>query len=192
MSTQGYWRKRAEAVASIEHRKTDKYMATTLKREYDKARKSIQEQIDSFYARFADNNEISLADARKLLSEGELDDFKMTLEQFTDLAKNNPDGKWTRKLNNASYKVRVSRLEALMLEVEGNIQTVNMAQNEQMTRLLSEGYTDTYYRTMYEIQKGIGVGTSFAKVDTKTVERIVRTPWLEQNYSQRIWGDKAR
>src|SRR5690625_2072438 len=157
MPTQEYWQKRAEAVANVQHRKTDAYIASRLKREYDKARKSIQERIDSFYARFAENNEISLAEARKLLSAGELDDFKMTLEEFRTLAKNNPDGRWTRKLNNASYRVRVSRLEALMIEVEVNIQALNMAQNEQMTALLAEGYTETYYRTLYEVQKGIGI-----------------------------------
>lgn len=192
MRSAEYWKKRIEAVANLQHRKTDEYIATTLKREYEAARRSIQRDIDVFYARFAKNNEISLSEARKHLSSDELDDFKMGLAEFTRLAKNNPDGRWTQKLNNASYKVRVSRLEALQLQIEAEIQRLNMAQNEQLTELLTGTYTDTYYRTMYEIQKGIGMGTNFAKLDNKTVERIVKTPWLEQNYSQRIWGDNAR
>lgn len=187
-----YWEKRAESVAKTQHRITDKYVADRLKREYSRASRNIQDQINIFYARFAENNEIDLTEARKLLTSDELEDFKMDLKEFRELAKNNPDGKWTQKLNNASYKVRVSRLEALKIQVEAQVQALNMAQDTQMTSLLSEGYQDTYYRTLYEIQKGVGMGTSFAVIDTAKAERIVKIPWLEQNYSQRIWGDNNR
>lgn len=192
MKTAEYWQIRAEQIANIQHRKADRYIANELRREYEKARVSIQRQIDSFYARFAVDNQISLSEARKLLSASELDDFKLTLSGFIALAKNNPDGRWTVKLNNASTKVRVSRLESLMIEVEAAIQSVNMAQNAHLTGLLADGYQDTYYRSIYEVQRGLGVGTRFKTLNMEQVERIVRTPWLEQNYSQRIWGDNSR
>lgn len=192
MRSQEYWQKRIKAISDAQHQKADKYIDNQLKRQYERARRSIQRDIDSFYMRFAEGNEISLSDARKMLSSDELEDFKMSVEEFTRLAKNNPDGRWTKKLDNMSYKVRVSRLEALMTQVEAEIQSLNMGQLESMTELLSEGYQETYYRTMFELQKGSGIGVSFAKVDTKQVKKIIETPWLERNYSERIWGDNAR
>ncbi|MEJ8548171.1 minor capsid protein [Brevibacillus borstelensis] len=190
MKSSTYWQKRSEQLHNEQFRKTDKYIDTTLKREYDRATASIQRDIEVFYHRFAVNNELSLADARKLLNSDQLKEFKMSLEEFTELAKNNPDGRWTQLLNNVYYKVRVTRLQALQIQIEAAIQAVNMKQNEQMTGLLDDIYKDTYYRTIFEIQKGLGIGASFAKVDD--AKRIVQQPWLEENFSKRIWKDNAK
>lgn len=190
MKSSEYWQKRSEQLHNEQFRKTDKYIDTTLKREYDRATSSILRDIEVFYHRFAVNNEISLAEARKLLNSDQLKEFKMSLEEFTELAKNNPDGRWTQLLNNVYYKVRVTRLQALQIQIEAAIQAVNMKQNEQMTGLLDDIYKDTYYRTMFEIQKGLGIGASFAKVDD--AKRIVQQPWLEENFSKRIWKDNAK
>src|SRR5690606_15025237 len=94
--------------------------------------------------------------------------------------------------NNASYKVRVSRLEALQLQIENELQVLGMKQNNQFTDLLSDVYNDSYYRSLYELQKGIGIGTTFSKLDKKTNEKAIKTPWLGENYSQRIWRDTDR
>lgn len=192
MKSSEYWQRRSKQVHNEQFRKTDKYIASTLKREYDRAMASIQRDIEVFFMRFAINNEIDLAEARKLLNSDQLKEFKMTLEEFTELAKNNPDGRWTQKLNNVYYKVRVTRLQALQMQIEGAIQSVNMKQYGQMTQLLDDVYTDTYYRTIFEVQKGLGVGATFAKVDADRVSRIIRQPWLEENFSQRIWQDNAK
>jgi len=190
MKSSTYWQKRSEQIHNEQFRKTDKYIDTTLKREYDRAMRSMQRDIEVFYQRFSVNNEINLADARKLLNSDQLKEFKMSLEEFTELAKNNPDGRWTQILNNVYYKVRVTRLQALQIQIEGAIQGVNVKQDGQMTGLLEDVYTDTYYRTIFEVQKGISIGTSFAKVEN--VKQIVQRPWLEENYSKRIWKDNSR
>jgi SPP1 gp7 family putative phage head morphogenesis protein len=190
MKSAEYWAKRIEQIHNEQFRKTDEYIATELKREYDRAMASIKRDMEVFYQRFALNNEIDFAEARKLLNSDQLKEFKMSLEEFTELAKNNPDGRWTQILNNVYYKVRVSRLQALLIQIEAAIQALNMKQNEQMTNLLIDIYNDSYYRTIYEIQKGVGIGITFAKAEN--VKKIVQAPWLEENYSQRIWKDNAR
>lgn len=190
MKSAEYWSKRLEQIHNEHFRKTDEYMATALKREYDRATASIRRDIEVFYQRFSLNNQIDLAEARKLLNSDQLKEFRMSLEEFTALAKNNPDGRWTQTLNNVYYKVRVTRLQALLIQIEAAIQALNMKQDEQMTDLLINIYNDSYYRTIYEIQKGVGIGISFAKAEN--VKKIVQMPWLEENYSQRIWKDNAR
>lgn len=190
MKSSEYWQKRSEQIHNEQFKKTDKYIESILRREYERARSSIQRDMEVFYQRFAVNNQIDLAEARKLLNSNQLKEFKMSLEEFTELAKNNPDGQWTQLLNNVYYKVRISRLQALQIQIQAAIQAVNMNQNQQMTELLEGIYTDTYYRTVYEVQKGLTIGASFARVDN--VREIVQRPWLQENYSQRIWGDNAK
>ncbi|EJW14732.1 phage head morphogenesis protein, SPP1 gp7 family [Paenibacillus alvei DSM 29] len=183
-----YWQKRAEQVGDLQHAKAGQY-TKTLYKEYERAKRVIQRDIEVFYGRYASNNGISLAEARKQLSAGELQEFKMTLEEFIDKAKHNRDGKWTKQLNNVYYRTRVSRLEALEMQIDGQIRTLAHSQEQGLSDLLGDVYKDIYYRSIYEIQKGVGIGVSFAKVDPVAIERVVKTPWAGGNYSTRIWGN---
>ncbi|MCY9512488.1 phage head morphogenesis protein, partial [Paenibacillus larvae] len=142
--------------------------------------------------RFADNNEISYAEAKKLLDAGELREFRMTLEEFTAKAKDNADHRWTKKLNNVYYRTRISRLEALQVQLRHQIEMLSEGTKRGTDGLLSDTYTDTYYRTLFEIQKGTGIGVTFAKIDSEAAGKIISNKWLSANYSDRIWANKAK
>lgn len=192
MKPQEYWVKRSEQIALAQHRKADKYAEKRLKGEYDRAMAALEKEIDAFYSRFAINNEISYNDAQRILDGNELKDFQMGVEKFIELAKDNPDGRWTRILNNASYKVRISRLQALKIQMEAVIQNLSMTENKAFSELLGDIYTDSYYRTIFELQKGIGLGASFSKIDLDTLETVLKRPWEGANFSQRIWGNNNK
>ncbi|MDT2294853.1 hypothetical protein P7H15_21465 [Paenibacillus larvae] len=81
-------------------------------------------------------------------------EFKMTLEEFTEKAKNNADHRWTKELNNVYYRTRISRLEALQIQLRHQIEILSEGTKRGTGGLLSDTYTDTYHRTLYEIQKG--------------------------------------
>lgn len=191
MKSADYWQKRAEQVGDLQHAKAGQY-TRTLYKEYDRAKRSIQRDIEVFYGRYATNNGISLAEARKQLSTGELQEFKMTLEEFIDKAKHNKDGKWTKQLNNVYYRTRVTRLEALELQITNQIRMLAHGQEQGLSGLLGDVYKDTYYRSLFEIQKGLGIGVSFAKIDAEAIERVVKTPWASGNYSTRVWGNTEK
>nr|WP_150959349.1 minor capsid protein [Aneurinibacillus sp. XH2] len=187
-----YWKRRTEAIAKAQHQRADQYIAKELYREYDRSTRTIQRDIDVFYQRYAINNEISLAEARKLLTPSEVADFKMTLEEFIEKAKNNEDGQWTKELNNVYFKTRISRLQALQVQIDQSIRMLGSAQNAGVTGVLLDTYLDTHNQTLQELQKGIGNKVAFAKVDAKKVENIVKKPWLAENYSTRIWTDSEK
>ena len=65
MNNQEYWKKRAEEIAELEYSKVEEYR-TKMQLEYKDALKSIQRDIEVFYARFAQNNDISLLEAKNL------------------------------------------------------------------------------------------------------------------------------
>lgn len=188
MKSAEYWQKRAEQVGDLQHAKAGQY-TRTLYKEYERAKRAIQRDIDVFHGRYASNNGVSLAEAKKQLTAGDLKEFKMSLEEFIDKAKNNKDGKWTKMLNNAYYRTRVSRLEALELQITNQIRLLAHGQEQGLNDLLGGVYEDTYYRSIYEIQKGVGIGVSFAKLDTETIECAIKTPWLGGNFSSRVWGN---
>lgn len=192
MNSQEYWRKRAEQVASQQFEKVDRYEAG-LKRQYGLSLRSIQRDLESFYQRFAKNNEISMAEARRILNAGELAEFKMTLGEFRKKAKNNADGQWTKELNNVYYRTRVTRLEALQLQVRQQVEMLAGSQQAGAGKLLGDIYEDTYHRTLYELSKGgPGILASFARADQEAVQQVISRPWYGKNYSSRIWENRDK
>lgn len=190
MKSQEYWRKRSEQVAHRQFDKADRYEAG-LRRQYELAQKSIQRDLESFYTRFAENNEVSMAEAKRLLTAGELAEFKMTLSEFRKKAKNNADGQWTKELDNVYYRTRVTRLEALQLQVRQQVEMLAASQKAGTGKLLGDIYEDTYHRTLFEINKGgNGILASFARADKEAVQEVIGRPWYGKNYSSRIWGDR--
>jgi SPP1 gp7 family putative phage head morphogenesis protein len=191
MKSADYWRQRSEQVAKQQYDKADQY-ASDLDREYARSLKSIQEDIERFYLRYAINNEISLAETRKLLTGKELKEFKMTLEEFTAKAKDNADGRWTQELNNVYYRTRISRFEALQVQIRQQVEMLAASRQQGTGELLGGIYEDTYYQTLYELQKGTGFGVSFARIDKEGLETVLSTEFAGSNWSKRIWGDRDK
>jgi len=186
-----YWKKRSEQIAKRQYEKAERYEAD-LRREYYRAMRSIKHDMEVFYARFANNNEIDMAEAKKLLNAGESKEFKMTLEEFIEKAKNNAEGRWTRQLNNVYFKTRISRLEALLIQIRQQVELLAAKRQDGAKKLLGDIYTDTYHRTLYEIQKGTGIGVSFAKINSDGLEKVLSTEFARSNWSKRIWGDRDK
>lgn len=192
MEPKSYWQTRSEQIATRQFRLADGY-EQTLGKEYIRATHAIRREIDAFYGRFADNNGIvNMAEARKLLDAGELSEFKMTLEEFIDKAKNNADGRWTKQLNNVYYRTRVSRYDALQVQIGHRVEMLAASKQQGMRSLLGESFTDTYYRTMHEIQSGTGIGANFAKIDNQALEKALNTKLSGNNWSERIWMDRNK
>ncbi|MGF7049148.1 SPP1 gp7 family putative phage head morphogenesis protein [Paenibacillus sp. DS2015] len=191
MKPTDYWKKRSEQIARRQFIKADAFEIAQRK-EYDKATKSMQRDIEVFYQRYSTNNEVTMSEARKQLTNGELKEFKMTLEEFTEKAKDNADGRWTQELNNVYYKTRVTRLEALQTQIGQHSEMLAGSRQESTEKLLGDIYTDTYYRNIYEIHKGIGIGGSFAHVDDNGLKSVLESRLDGRNWSQRIWDDRSK
>ena len=184
-----YWEERAQELADEQFEKTDN-LIELIKENYEEVLQSIQKDMDEFYERFSVNNEISLKEAKRVLNSSELKEFKMDLKDFIRKAKNNLNGKWERELNNVSYRVRITRLQALEIQIKNRIEELYTEEQTTTKNHLKDIYKDTYYRNIYEIHKGLGTGISFARIDDKAIEKILLEKWYEGNYSSRVWKNK--
>ena len=88
-----------------------------LQEQFDKSAKVINEKINAWYQRYADNNNMSLLEARKSLNDKELKELKWDVEEYIKKGRENAfSGEWVKELENASAKAHISRLEALELQ----------------------------------------------------------------------------
>lgn len=183
-----YWRKRAIELAEKQKREDDD-LCLRFHREYERILHELDKEISIFYARYAANESVSMADARRLLRDAELEDFRMSLDEFRDKAL---AGGFDKELEEVYLRSRISRLQALQTQVELRMMELFGSQRDVLRDHLQERYTDTYYRTVYAVSQQMNVASTFARIDPQTVEKILAVPWLGSEFSSRIWADKDK
>jgi SPP1 gp7 family putative phage head morphogenesis protein len=194
MKNSEYWKKRFELLEQSQNQQgLDCY--ADLEKQYREAQKQIEGQISVWYQRFADNNGVSMADARKMLTSKELAELKWDINQYIQYGEENAiNGTWVKQLENASARYHISRLEALKLQTQQSIEVLFGNQLDSIDSAMRGIYTSGYYHTAYEIQKGVGVGWDFATLDDKTISKVINKPWAVdgKNFSERIWGNRQK
>lgn len=183
-----YWRKRAIELAEKQKQEDDD-LCLRFHREYERILHELDKEISIFYARYAANESVSMADARRLLRDAELEDFRMSLDEFRDKAL---AGGFDKELEEVYLRSRISRLQALQTQVELRMMELFGSQRDVLRDHLQERYTDTYYRTVYAVSQQADVASTFARIDPQTVEKILAVPWVGSEFSSRIWADKDK
>ena len=183
-----YWRKRAIELAEKQKQEDDD-LCLRFHREYERILHELDKEISIFYARYAANESVSMADARRLLRDAELEDFRMSLDEFRNKAL---AGGFDKELEEVYLRSRISRLQALQTQVELRMMELFSSQRDVLRDHLQERYTDTYYRTVYAVSQQADVASTFARIDPQTIERILAVPWAGSDFSSRIWADKDK
>lgn len=194
MKNSEYWKKRFELLEKIEHDEASS-LIHTLEDHYRKAQRQIENQIASWYQRFAYNNEISMAEARKLLSSNELDEFKWDVKEYIKYGQENEINQiWMQQLENASAKYHISRLEALKIQTQNSLEVLFGNKLDDVDTLMKKIYSNGYYHSIYEVQKGFNIGWDIANIDQRKLEKIISKPWAVdgKNFSSRIWNNKDK
>lgn len=190
-----YWKRRAEQLEDALNAKNRQTYAE-LERIFDRAMRDIDKAIRRWYTRYLMNNDdISLAEAKRRLSKRELEEFKWDVQEYIRKGRENGvSADWAKQLENASARVHISRLEALKLELQQYIEEVYGQEQTAMQRHLEDTYRDTYYHQAFEVYQGIGAGWTFAEIDDDYLTKVLAKPWAPDryNFSQRIWKNKEK
>lgn len=187
-----YWTKRFEGLEEARLLNDAKYV-TKLQETYEKALSAIKKEINSWLVRFAVNNQISLKEAKKWLNVQELKELKWDVNDYIKHGQENGiDLIWKKELESASAKFHISRLEALEMQIQEQIEELYYNEEKETSEFIIDSYKDTYYKTAYEIQKGNNVGFRVAALDLNIIQNMIARPWTtdEQTFSDRIWKNK--
>ncbi len=194
MADAAYWKKRFEQLEETQNRK-GLQCYEEVERLYRDAQRQIEGQIAAWYQRFANNNGITLADARRMLTSKELEEFKWSVQDYIKYGRENAkNGMWVKQLENASARYHISRLEALKLHMQQCLEVMFDNQLDTIDTTMRDIYKSGYYHTAFELQKGAGVGWDFATLDEKKINKVISKPWAAdgKNFSERIWGNRQK
>lgn len=194
MKSSEYWQKRFELLEQAAHQQGVQCYAD-IEKQYRQAQKTLEGQIAAWYQRFADNNGVTLADAKRMLTAKELAELKWDIQDYIRYGEENAiNGTWVKQLENASARFHISRLEALKLQTQQSIEVMFGNQLDSIDSTMRDVYKSGYYHTAYEIQKGVGVGWDFSTLDDKQISKVINKPWAVdgKNFSERIWGNRQK
>lgn len=189
-----YWQERFKQMEEVQH-DTSVQKTHEIQEQFDRSLAVIDGKINAWYQRLAANNGVSMQEARKMLDARELKEFHWNVDEYIRHAKENEvSGAWSKQLENASARVHISRLEALKVETQQELEKLYGNCTDAIDHHIRDAYTTDFYHTAFEVQKGIGVGTSMNRLDPDTVEKIVSKPWAVdgKNFSDRLWENKTK
>lgn len=194
MNNGEYWQKRFEVLEQAAHQQGVQCYAD-IEKQYRQAQKQLEGQIAAWYQRFASNNGVTLAEAKRMLNAKELAELKWDVNQYIQYGQENAiNGTWVKQLENASARFHISRLEALKLQTQQSIEVMFGNQLDSIDSTMRNVYKSGYYHTAYEIQKGVGIGWDFSALDDKQISKVINKPWAVdgKNFSERIWGNRQK
>ncbi|MFL2104142.1 minor capsid protein [Mycobacteroides abscessus] len=194
MKSNKYWKNRFEALEQMEHDEAiDLYQ--NLENKFNKTQKDLAKSIEQWYQRVAVNNEISMADARKFISAAELEELQWDVEDYIRYGEENEDNPiWMKQLENASARVHISNLDLAKLQIQNHVEVLFAEYLAGVTSLSKKVIPDTYYHSVFEVQKGFNVGWKVQSFDKRRLDKIINKPWSvdKKIFSDRIWENKDK
>ena len=188
-----YWQKRFSALENAQNQ----YGQNTfhqIEPAFDKAERQIQAQIEAWYARYASNNGITLAEARKQLSAAELKELQWDVQEYIKYGQENAmNQQWMKELENASARFHISRLEALKLRTQQSLEVAFGNELDSLDGMVKRLYQSGYYHTCFEVQKSFNIGWEIGQIDERKLQKVISKPWATDGkiFSDRVWQSKT-
>ena len=180
-----YWEKRARRSVERYEQVVQRVIPEMLKA-FEQAKKEIIAEIYAFYGRYAKNNEITLAQARQLLSRKELAEFKGNLAEYEQLARQSI-GTFHLEVENISTKIRLNRLEALLMQVDATLQELYQKQQKVIQETTERVTLEEYYHSQYDLSVSTGRVLKFSKIPESFIEQVLTSPIMGADISTRLW-----
>lgn len=189
-----YWEKRSTELMKRLEKSTEDTIDNLIKI-YEQATKNINKEITKIYNNYAKDSELDKKTLTQLLNKKESEQYYRNLLNVinTNITDENIKKKLLVKYNAPAYAYRISRYQVLQDNIDVELKKLaNIEQDITKTR-----YVDTikegYYSNIYDIQKGIGLGFSFAQIDNRTINLMLNEKWVDnKNFSQRIWNNSEK
>lgn len=193
MTHNEYWQKRFEELKDSQMKRAE-LSKREIKKLFRQALKESEKEILAWYQRYAEENNLTLPQAKKELNARERKDFQLTLERYKELAqKQNLSPEYIKMLNNASMRVRLDRSQSLYLKLFYEIEKLANEYELNLKDLLAKTYEDSYYKTAYITQQVKGFEDVTA-LSSDRIEKTLSKPWTQdgKEFSTRIWEQKTQ
>jgi SPP1 gp7 family putative phage head morphogenesis protein len=172
-----YWRDREEE--QLKHNITDeKEYEAELKRIYENMLDACQKEIDAFYGRYAKQNNITLAEAKKAVSELDIKAYERKAKRYVKDKDFSKEANEEMRLYNLTMKV--NRLEMLKASIGLEL----IAGHDELQKFMGKILQG---RTEDELKRQAGILGKTIKNNAQTANAIVNASFHNATFSDRVW-----
>lgn len=173
-----YWKKR-EQENLRKNLKSEAEYAKEIQQTYNFAMDQIQKEIDSFYAKYAKDEGITIAQAKKRASKLDMEEYSRKAKKYVKEKNFSKQANEEMKLYNLTMKV--NRLELLKASI--GLELVSAF--DELQQFYEQILTD---RTLDEFERQAGIlGSSVPDNAAVMAATIVNASFHNAKYSERIW-----
>lgn len=201
-----YWNRRVLVDKARIINNAEEFLLRNQRELYGKAEKEIQEEVEKLYQKFADQQKISLAEARRLIRDADFRkiDWNGMVKQSMELREQIRNGKGNlpdeviRNLEEQHKKLedqlkafakrgRISYLELKQVEIDRKLLSLYDDQQKNIYDYLRSEYDDGYYRQVFNIQQMQGFGYDFIHPNEAAIDKAILNQYQRQNFSRTLY-----
>lgn len=172
-----YWRAREEE--ALRQRITDEVeYQRRIDQIYADMLESCQSEIDRFYRKYAEEESISLAEAKKRVSRLDIEAYERKAERYVKEKNFSKEANAEMRLYNATMKI--NRLEML----KANIGLELISGHDELEKFMEKILQG---RTEDELKRQAGILGDTIRNNAKTAHSIVNASFHNASFSERIW-----
>ncbi|MDY3902441.1 minor capsid protein [Peptoniphilus sp.] len=155
--------------------------------------KTIEDIDGEIFKLLSSMEDVSMAEAKKLLNKYEIRSFKSGLDEFRKASKGFISLDIEQELDIVSRRVRISRLQAMQVSMKSKVASLLNKEQKKLFAHLSNKFTSSYYKDLYELQRITGY-KNINSLSKDFVNNILNTSWTSdgENFSDRIWKRKDK
>lgn len=177
MNSTEYWRLREEK-QRLKNIKDEKEYDKKIKEIYQRMMDEVQSEINNFYAKYAKDTGITMAEAKKRASNLDMEVYSRKAKKYVEEKNFSKQANKEMKLYNLTMKV--NRLELL----KANIGLALVSGHDELEKYMDELLEN---RTLDEIQRQAGILGPTILDNADTVHSIVNASFYNATFSDRIW-----
>lgn len=187
-SSEEYWRERESRQRAINIR-DEARTAERINEIFESMQDSIQQEIESFYQRYADDEGITLTEARGRVSRIDMEQYERLAKKYVESAHHGDrDTAFSQEANDQmrlyNLTMKVNRLE--MLKARCGIRAMEGYRDTE--RLINENLEERAYS---EYRRLAGILGNSVQFNENMVRAIVNASYQNATWSQRLWNHQA-
>lgn len=180
MPSQTYWQKRkAERFSSNEQLMLKE--SARVQAVYNRTLREINKDIETIFSTYSKKSGVDTQSLKSYISSGES-------RRLLELMKGIEDAEYIER----AYTGRITRLEAMKLELHAKVKAIYGEQVAIQTDVNGRIINESYYRSAFDIEKGTRSRVYISGINDTRLNAMLRADWAGSNYSKRIWRDTGK
>ena len=189
MKGAGYWKGRAGQRVTEAERASAPYLRKIAAR-YREAARSIDRDIRKVLDAY--RQDFTRAEAEAFLREEiPMAEYNRLKEILPEIQDERYRKELTMRLNAQSVRYRITRMQYIRQLILARLSEGADYEKRASSELYRETAKEGYLRTLFDIQKGVGIGFSAAMLPEKTIGRMESARWYGRNYSASVWRNRG-